>query len=163
MPPALISSVVLSAPVSTLTVVSSALAMLVSAETVSYVLILMNAPMIPTTLMPTLPVSRHPVVLSASVTMVLLSPVMSVLILMSVPKVLTTVTPTCNNIMGSFDYACNAGFSGDGVTCSDIDECSSSANDCDANADCVNQAGGFSCVCEDDYFGDGRNCQVVHK
>jgi hypothetical protein len=34
---------------------------------------------------------------------------------------------TCTNNVGSFSCPCNAGYSGDGVTCTDIDECATLA------------------------------------
>ena len=41
----------------------------------------------------------------------------------------------------------------------DIDECVSTTNKCDKNANCSNIAGSFSCSCEVGYSGDGETCQ----
>ena len=48
---------------------------------------------------------------------------------------------------------CDAGYDGDGVTCTNIDECAdASLNNCDANASCTDDAGSFSCVCDAGYM-----------
>jgi hypothetical protein len=40
----------------------------------------------------------------------------------------------------------------------DIDECVSGADNCDANAACTNTPGGFTCTCNQGYTGDGTSC-----
>ena len=44
---------------------------------------------------------------------------------------------------------------------SDIDECTTEADDCDTNAACTNNMGSFACACNDGYTGDGKtgDCQ----
>ncbi|MEZ4266442.1 MAG: clostripain-related cysteine peptidase [Myxococcota bacterium] len=59
---------------------------------------------------------------------------------------------------GTASCACDAGYEGDGTTCTDIDECTTDAHDCDANAACANSAGAFTCACNDGYTGDGKTC-----
>uniref|UniRef100_A0A0G4GGB9 Sushi domain-containing protein n=1 Tax=Chromera velia CCMP2878 TaxID=1169474 RepID=A0A0G4GGB9_9ALVE len=56
---------------------------------------------------------------------------------------------SCNNTDGSFTYACNAGWDGDGLTCIDVDECSDPAfpHNCDAVANCTNTVASFLCAC----------------
>ena len=52
------------------------------------------------------------------------------------------------------------GFEGDGVTCNDIDECASNKDNCDNNADCLNNEGGFDCERKDvnECVTDLHNC-----
>uniref|UniRef100_A0A0G4I061 EGF-like domain-containing protein n=1 Tax=Chromera velia CCMP2878 TaxID=1169474 RepID=A0A0G4I061_9ALVE len=74
---------------------------------------------------------------------------------------------SCANTVGSFICSCNSGWTGTGASCSDIDECTSTAtpHDCDANAYCVNSAGAFSCKCNEGFIGDGRigNCTDLNE
>ncbi|XP_041376626.1 latent-transforming growth factor beta-binding protein 1-like [Gigantopelta aegis] len=62
---------------------------------------------------------------------------------------------TCTDTPASFQCDCNPGFSGDGVTCSDVDECALSP--CHANATCINTPGSFNCQCNPGFTGDGIN------
>lgn len=54
--------------------------------------------------------------------------------------------------------SCNAGFSGDGITCTSGDECMLGTDDCSANATCTDTPTGFDCTCNMGYVGDGRTC-----
>eukprot|EP00736_Rhodelphis_marinus_P006735 Rmarinus@m.20069 len=63
----------------------------------------------------------------------------------------------------STDCGCNLGFTGDGhTTCTDVEECSTGVDDCDANAYCANTAGSFACDCHAGYWGDGVSCASCH-
>ena len=55
---------------------------------------------------------------------------------------------TCTNTQGSFTCGCNSGFTGDGVTCNDIDECALSLDNCSVYATCSNTSGSFTCGCD---------------
>ena len=56
---------------------------------------------------------------------------------------------------------CKAGFTGDGHTCTPVDDCN---NTCSPNADCVDEDGdGVSnCKCNSHYTGDGTTCEEIH-
>ncbi len=70
---------------------------------------------------------------------------------------------TCSNTAGSFDCACNQGYSGNGVSCSNIDECTANTDNCHSQATCTNTQGSFTCVCNAGYTGDGLSCSAVES
>eukprot|EP00820_Chromera_velia_P021925 Cvel_8039.t1-p1 / transcript=Cvel_8039.t1 / gene=Cvel_8039 / organism=Chromera_velia_CCMP2878 / gene_product=Fibrillin-2, putative / transcript_product=Fibrillin-2, putative / location=Cvel_scaffold435:254-15326(-) / protein_length=2435 / sequence_SO=supercontig / SO=protein_coding / is_pseudo=false len=71
---------------------------------------------------------------------------------------------TCTNTIGSFTCACNAGWSGDGVSCSNINECSLGVHNCHSTAACSNTAGSFTCACNAGYSGDGvSSCSNIDE
>ncbi|XP_054683061.1 nidogen-2 isoform X1 [Grus americana] len=51
---------------------------------------------------------------------------------------------------------CLPGYAGDGIHCSDVDECAE--NPCHPAATCYNTPGSFSCRCQPGYEGDGFQC-----
>ncbi|KFO74596.1 Nidogen-2, partial [Cuculus canorus] len=51
---------------------------------------------------------------------------------------------------------CLPGYSGDGINCADVDECTE--NPCHPAAVCYNVPGSFSCRCQPGYEGDGFQC-----
>ena len=70
------------------------------------------------------------------------------------------VNATCTNTPGSFTCTCDSGYSGNGVICTDDDECALGTDNCDVNATCTNSPGGFTCACNTPYFGDGVTCFI---
>lgn len=54
---------------------------------------------------------------------------------------------------------CVDGWTGDGRSCFDIDECQAVNNSCHQHADCVNTLGSFSCRCKLGYVGSGFDCK----
>lgn len=58
---------------------------------------------------------------------------------------------------------CDVGFEGDGITCSDVDECSAGTDTCDANATCTNTPGGSSCLCGPGFQGSGESCFDINE
>ncbi|XP_078573672.1 uncharacterized protein LOC144860381 [Branchiostoma floridae x Branchiostoma japonicum] len=75
------------------------------------------------------------------------------------------VTAVCTNVPGSFQCACAQGFTGDGFSCVDVDECAEDAAACDdvTNADCINTDGSFRCVCGDGYQESGGQCTDIDE
>lgn len=56
---------------------------------------------------------------------------------------------TCVDTPGGFECRCSTGWTGDGTSCTDLDECSAATlNDCDADEECVDilNGGGFECI-----------------
>jgi hypothetical protein len=53
---------------------------------------------------------------------------------------------------------CHDGYTGNGVTCNDVDECDDGTHDCDLGATCTNTSGSFSCACPDHATGNGVSC-----
>merc|ERR1711981_606169 len=52
---------------------------------------------------------------------------------------------------------------GDGVVCTDINECKTHTDNCNGNATCTNNIGDFSCKCIKGYSGDGVKCEDIHE
>jgi len=65
---------------------------------------------------------------------------------------------TCDDgVDGSGACTCNTGWTGPDCA-SDVDECATDQNNCDANATCTNAPGSFACTCKPGYEGDGVTC-----
>ena len=57
----------------------------------------------------------------------------------------------------------SAGFTGNGHTCTDINECMDNTAGCNQNAECTNTAGSYTCKCLPGYDGDGKACQDIDE
>ncbi|GAA6110452.1 fibrillin-2-like [Tachysurus ichikawai] len=53
----------------------------------------------------------------------------------------------CAKTRNSFTCVCLPGYSGDGLQCEDIDECTLGIHSCNVQAHCKNTPGSYSCVC----------------
>ena len=62
------------------------------------------------------------------------------------------------NELGTYSCQCKAGYTGDGLTCDDRNECLLDDHSCHRHAVCYNYDGGYACVCLLGYHGDGEYC-----
>jgi len=63
------------------------------------------------------------------------------------------------NQPGSYECECQAGYSGNGKTCDQVDECAApELNDCDGIASCTDSDGSCLCQCPLGAVGDGVSC-----
>lgn len=59
---------------------------------------------------------------------------------------------------------CHAGYTGDGVTCSDIDECALGTDTCDPLVSCTNKVGSYECgTCPNGYQTVGNSCVDIDE
>ncbi len=71
--------------------------------------------------------------------------------------------PTHRPTLSVTYLACPRGFEGDGVNCTDVDECAADPGPCDAHATCENTEGSFTCTCDAGYAGDGFTCADIDE
>lgn len=58
---------------------------------------------------------------------------------------------------------CSPGYTGNGKTCSDINECATGNGGCAVGATCTNSIGSFSCGCKPGFQGDGVTCTDINE
>ncbi|XP_041372630.1 adhesion G protein-coupled receptor E2-like [Gigantopelta aegis] len=68
----------------------------------------------------------------------------------------------CNNTPGSYTCICRDGYTGDGRTCTNINDCFGQ-NPCDTNAICNITDGSYMCTCKAGYSGDGQTCNDIDE
>ncbi|KAM3612867.1 uncharacterized protein V6R79_015905 [Siganus canaliculatus] len=71
------------------------------------------------------------------------------------------VNAQCLLNAGSPTCLCLPGFTGDGQTCVDLDECKQGTHKCDKNAECQNTVGQHVCKCLSGYHGNGKTCEEL--
>ena len=64
----------------------------------------------------------------------------------------------CVNIIGSYSCECRVGYSGDGLSCVQNDECTTNEHDCAPSAKCIDTEGSYTCQCEEGFRGNGKVC-----
>ena len=70
---------------------------------------------------------------------------------------------SCHNYIGAYNCSCIQGYSGNGFTCSDINECRENSSLCGEHASCYNTLGSYRCKCDPGWKGDGQNCTNVDE
>ena len=69
----------------------------------------------------------------------------------------------CAEISGVPTCLCENGYLGDGMTCADVDECTTGLDACSADAKCANTPGSYTCTCNAGYTGDGMTCTDIDE
>ncbi|XP_023819492.2 uncharacterized protein LOC101155537 isoform X2 [Oryzias latipes] len=64
----------------------------------------------------------------------------------------------CQSIKSDYSCRCKQGFTGDGLNCTDIDECAAFMTCQNAKYDCKNKPGSFECVCRYQNSKDREGC-----
>lgn len=65
---------------------------------------------------------------------------------------------TCTDLEEGSVCICNPGYTGSGLTCTDVNECAAATSPCARHASCTNSVGSFACTCEAGFTGDGTYC-----
>ena len=82
------------------------------------------------------------------------------------PDLVTSLDVQACSIYGSCKddlCECGQGFTGDGVTCNDVNECNSAHGGCHPQASCANTIGSRTCTCMSGYQGDGLTCGDLNE
>ncbi|XP_076996382.1 uromodulin [Tamandua tetradactyla] len=75
------------------------------------------------------------------------------------------INATCAENGAATTCSCQEGFTGDGLTCLDLDECATpGATNCSADSSCVNTLGSYTCLCHDGFrLTPGLGCTDVDE
>nr|XP_026692192.1 zonadhesin-like isoform X3 [Ciona intestinalis] len=68
---------------------------------------------------------------------------------------------TCSNTETGFECSCTTGYEGDGLNCTDVNECLEVT--CDDNALCVNTPGSYGCECKKGFLGREGTCLDINE
>ena len=55
------------------------------------------------------------------------------------------------------------GYTGDGLSCSNVDECADRTHNCGMEATCTDSDPGFRCSCNTGFTGDGVSCTGMYN
>ena len=69
----------------------------------------------------------------------------------------------CLNKKGTFDCSCDFGYTGDGYSCEDIDECQNKESTCPTDSTCLNTDGSYFCKCTRQACGEFGTCHNDNK
>ncbi|XP_065844501.1 uncharacterized protein [Oscarella lobularis] len=71
------------------------------------------------------------------------------------------VNAACENTLSSYNCTCKPGFTGNGTTCKDLNECDRRCNE--KGQRCLNTYGSYECLCESGWTGNGSVCVDVNE
>lgn len=69
----------------------------------------------------------------------------------------------CTNRTGEERCHCLAGYTGNGLECIDVNECSQVPTPCSEEATCNNTVGSFNCTCNMGFTGNGTVCEDIDE
>ncbi|XP_078351498.1 polycystin family receptor for egg jelly-like isoform X1 [Oculina patagonica] len=71
----------------------------------------------------------------------------------------------CTNLPEGFSCTCKDGFDGNGIQCTDVDECSTGAHTCSSDGACVNTEGTYACDCEPglEWYPKEMKCRDINE
>lgn len=69
----------------------------------------------------------------------------------------------CKSASGTAECMCKSGYTGDGLSCVDVDECFDNRGGCDRYAVCTNVPGTYRCDCLQGFTGNGVTCDDVDE
>ena len=64
----------------------------------------------------------------------------------------------CRNLPGTHECVCSRGYLGDGMTCTEENECATGRHLCTPRSQCINTVGSYICQCLDGYRMAEKRC-----